>query len=144
MNIGDVATTSGLPAKTIRYYEEIGLVIPPRAANGYRAYRDRDAHMLRFIARARGLGFSIEDCRALLSLYEDSARASADVKRLARTHLAEIDAKIEELREMRSVLSHLVEACHGDARPDCPILDELAGSKNSPKRLISSAADQRN
>ena len=127
MNIGNVSEISGLPAKTIRYYEEIGLVVPPRSANGYRAYRDRDAHMLRFVARARSLGFSVEDCRALLSLYEDSDRASADVKRLAKTHLAEIDAKIAELRDMRGALAHLVSACHGDTLPDCPILDELAG-----------------
>lgn len=133
MNIGDVAVVSGLPAKTIRYYEEIGLVVPPRAGNGYRAYRDRDAHMLRFIARARSLGFSIEDCRALLSLYEDQARASADVKRLAKAHLAEIDAKIAELREMRGALGHLVTECQGDARPDCPILDELAGSQGAKR-----------
>lgn len=133
MNIGDVAAASGLAAKTIRYYEDIGLVVPPRAENGYRVYRDRDAHMLRFIARARSLGFSIEDCRALLSLYEDSGRASADVKRLARAHLAEIEAKIARLRDMRGALSHLVGACHGDARPDCPILEELAGSYEAAK-----------
>jgi len=126
MNIGDVAALSGLPAKTIRYYEEIGLCVPPRAGNGYRVYRERDAHMLRFLARARSLGFSIEECRALVSLYQDSDRASADVKRLAQAHLADIDAKIRELKDMRAVIAHLVGACHGDARPDCPILEELA------------------
>ncbi len=129
MNIGDVAAASGLPAKTIRYYEEIGLVVPPRAENGYRAYREQDGHMLRFIARARSLGFSIEDCRALLSLYQDTGRASADVKRLTKDHLAEIDAKISELKDMRAALAHLVHACQGDQRPDCPIIDELAGGK---------------
>lgn len=127
MNIGDVAAASSLPPKTLRYYEQIGLVTPLRADNGYRDYDERDAHMLRFIARARGLGFSIEDCRALLSLYQDSGLASADVKRLARSHLTEIDAKIEALRDMRATLAHLVDACHGDARPDCPILDRLSG-----------------
>lgn len=129
MNIGDVAAASGLPAKTIRYYEEIGLVVPPRAENGYRAYREQDGHKLRFIARARSLGFSIEDCRVLLSLYQDSERASADVKRLADAHLVEIDAKIAELKDMRATLAHLVHACQGDQRPECPIIDELAGDK---------------
>jgi len=96
MNIGDVSTRSGLPAKTIRYYEDIGLVTPPRDANGYRAFRDADLHKLTFLARSRALGFSIEDCRALLALWEDQSRAS-----------------------------DLVRDCAGDARPDCPILNRL-------------------
>ncbi|RMD94973.1 MAG: Cu(I)-responsive transcriptional regulator [Alphaproteobacteria bacterium] len=125
MNIGDVAERSGLPAKTIRYYEEIGLIRPRRDANGYRAFDARDLHKLTFLARARALGFSIEDCRALLALYEDDSRASADVKRIAQRHLAQIDAKIADLRAMRATLAHLVEACHGDDRPDCPILEDL-------------------
>ncbi|MGC9419382.1 MAG: Cu(I)-responsive transcriptional regulator [Rhodovulum sp.] len=127
MNIGDVAQATGLPAKTIRYYEEIGLVTPHRAANGYRDFSDQDLHNLVFLGRARSLGFTIEECRALLALYADKGRASADVKRIAREHLVQIDAKIAELRAMRATLSDLVEACAGDDRPDCPILKGLAG-----------------
>ncbi|SMX33248.1 Cu(I)-responsive transcriptional regulator [Maliponia aquimaris] len=126
MNIGEVADRAGLPAKTIRYYEEIGLVRPPRDANGYRAFRETDLHKLAFLARARALGFSIEDCRVLLALYEDDRRASADVKRVAEEHLARIDEKIAQLQGMRTTLSSLVHACHGDDRPDCPILQDLA------------------
>ena len=126
MNIGEVAQASGLPAKTIRYYEEIGLVTPLRAANGYRSFRDTDLHKLSFLGRARSLGFSIEDCRTLLALYEDRSRASADVKTVAQNHLAEIEQKIAELQAMHATLSHLVHACAGDNRPDCPILADLA------------------
>jgi len=133
MNIGQVAEASGLPSKTIRYYEDIGLVRPARSANGYRAFSRQDAHKLAFLARARSLGFSIEDCRKLLSLYEDRNRASADVKRIASQHLAEIDRKIAELESLRAALSHLVEKCHGDDRPDCPILDGLAGESGQAK-----------
>lgn len=125
MNIGDVATASGLPAKTIRYYEDIALVTPKREANGYRVFSENDLHKLRFLARARALGFAIEDCRTLLALYEDKGRSSAEVKELSRKHLDEIDQKIAELQSMRNTLSHLVEACAGDQRPDCPILNDL-------------------
>jgi len=125
MNIGDVSTRSGLPAKTIRYYEDIGLVTPPRDANGYRAFRDADLHKLTFLARSRALGFSIEDCRALLALWEDQSRASADVRAIAQGHLSEIDRKIADLQAMRATLSDLVRDCAGDARPDCPILNPL-------------------
>lgn len=128
MNIGTAAQASGLPAKTIRYYEEIGLVAPARRDNGYRDYDEADVHRLRFLHRARGLGFSIDDCRHLLSLYDDKHRASADVKALARQRIGDIDEKIAELQSLRNTLSALVHACHGDERPDCPILDELAGS----------------
>lgn len=127
MNIGAVSDRSGLPAKTIRYYEEIGLIRPARGANGYRAFAESDVHKLIFLGRARALGFSIEDCRKLLGLYEDESRESAQVKALAEEHLTAIDNKIGELREMRQTLSHLVEACRGDARPDCPILKDLSG-----------------
>ncbi|MEI4472454.1 Cu(I)-responsive transcriptional regulator [Frigidibacter sp. MR17.24] len=127
MNIKDAAEASGLPAKTIRYYEEIGLVSPARAANGYRDFGAREAAKLGFLARARSLGFSIDDCRALLSLYEDRERASADVKRLAEERLGEIDRKIAELEALKVTLSDLVHRCHGDDRPDCPILTDLAG-----------------
>ncbi len=126
MNIGDAAQLSGLPAKTIRYYEDIGLIEPLRSANGYRSFRESDLHKLTFLGRARSLGFTIDDCRTLLTLYRDRSRASADVKHVAQDHLACIDRKIVELTEMRRTLSHLVEACAGDDRPDCPILADLA------------------
>ena len=126
MNIGAAAEASGLPAKTIRYYEEIGLITPDRKANAYRDYSDDHVHKLRFIQRARSLGFSVEDCRQLLSLYEDKGRASSDVKAVAQEHLSEIERKIAELSNMHDVLSHLVSACRGDNRPDCPIIDGLA------------------
>ena len=125
MNIKDVAERSGLPAKTIRYYEDIGLIRPLRGQNGYRVFRDSDLHKLAFLARARGLGFSIEDCRTLLALYEDRSRASSDVKAVATAHLARIADKITELRAMQDTLTHLVRACAGDKRPDCPILRGL-------------------
>jgi MerR family copper efflux transcriptional regulator len=126
MNIGDVAEKSGLPPKTIRYYEDIGLIRPLRGDNGYRQFRDSDLHKLQFLGRARSLGFSIEDCRVLLALYEDDSRASAQVKALAQDHLAQIDAKIAGLRAMRDTLAELVDACQGDHRPDCPILKDLS------------------
>lgn len=127
MNIGEAARASGLPAKTIRYYEAIGLVRSDRRRNNYRDYSETALHNLRFLARARALGFSIEDCRQLLSLYADKGRASAAVRRLAKTHIDEIDAKLAELQSMRRTLSTLVHACRGDDRPDCPILEDLAG-----------------
>ncbi len=128
MNIGDVANRTGLPAKTIRYYEEIDLIKPLRDDNGYRVFRAQDLHKLNFLGRARALGFTIEDCRTLLALYEDETRASADVKHVARDHLAQIDAKIADLKAMRDTLGHLIDACAGDDRPDCPILQDLGGS----------------
>lgn len=127
MNISDVATRAGLPAKTIRYYEEIGLIKPLRGANGYRAFRDSDVHKLAFLGRARALGFTIENCRALLALWEDTARASADVRAIARDHLHQIEAKIADLSAMRDTLSDLVRTCAGNDRPDCPILKSLGG-----------------
>ncbi len=127
MNIGEAAAAVALPAKTIRYYEEIGLVRPRRDANGYRAFVETDLHKLRFLGRARALGFSIEECRALLALYEDDSRASGEVKAIASKHLAEIATKIADLRAMEATLSHLVETCAGDGRPDCPILADLGG-----------------
>ena len=127
MNIGEVAERSGIPPKTIRYYEDIGLVRPQRSGNGYRAFRETDLHKLAFLGRARALGFSIEDCRTLLSLYEDETRESAQVKAVAEEHLTAIDEKIAQLQSMRGTLAHLVESCHGDNRPDCPILSDLSG-----------------
>lgn len=129
MNIGEASNRSGLPAKTIRYYEDIGLLKPGRAGNGYRDYTVNDVHQLRFLQRARGLGFTVEECRQLLSLYQDKSRESAEVKAIAEAKLLEIDRKIAELKGMRSMLRHLVHNCHGDARPDCPIIDELAGAE---------------
>ncbi|WP_170332262.1 Cu(I)-responsive transcriptional regulator [Ruegeria arenilitoris] len=127
MNIGDVATQTGLPAKTIRYYEDIGLIKPMRDDNGYRRFRAQDVHKLNFLGRARALGFTIEDCRTLMALYEDETRASADVKKVARAHLVQIEAKIADLNAMRNTLGHLIDACAGDDRPDCPILQDLGG-----------------
>lgn len=127
MNIGLASEKSGLPPKTIRYYEDIDLIKPGRAGNGYRDYSDNDIHRLRFLQRSRSLGFSIEECRLLLSLYEDDRRASADVKTIAQDKIAEVDRKISELKALRQTLATLSENCHGDDRPDCPIIDDLAG-----------------
>jgi MerR family copper efflux transcriptional regulator len=126
MNIGDVASRTGLPTKTIRYYEDIGLVMPQRGENGYRRFREADMHKLGFVGRARALGFSIEECRDLLALYEDEDRASADVRQIAIGHLDEIERKIAALSDMRDTLKGLVHACAGDHRPNCPILKELS------------------
>ncbi len=131
MNVSQAASQTGLPPKTLRYYEEIGLVRPERSANGYRAYSKQDVHRLAFIQRARSLGFSIEDCRQLMSLYGDDQRASHDVREIAVAHVKAIEAKIVELQSMRNVLQQLVQACHGDQRPDCPILDDMAGTNSA-------------
>ena len=128
MNIGDISNATGLPAKTIRYYEEIGLVTPGRGDNGYRVFADRDLHKLRFLGRARSLGFTLENCRQLLSLYDDKSRASADVKAIAALHLDRIDQKIAELESLRATLGELVEKCQGDDMPDCPILASLGAA----------------
>ncbi|MGJ8622638.1 MAG: Cu(I)-responsive transcriptional regulator [Yoonia sp.] len=125
MNIGEAAEKSGLPPKTIRYYEDIGLVKPLRDPNGYRAFRESDTHKLTFLGRARALGFTIEDCRNLLALWEDTDRASADVRAIAKEHLRDIEAKITDLQNMQRTLSDLVRDCAGDDRPDCPILTKL-------------------
>jgi Cu(I)-responsive transcriptional regulator len=127
ISIKEAADLTGLPAKTIRYYEEIDLVTPMRAENGYRVFLETDAHKLHFLSKARSLGFSIDDCRRLLALYADNDRASADVKALAKDHVTEIDRKIAELQAMRKTLMHLITNCAGDDRPDCPILTELSG-----------------
>ncbi|WP_259780612.1 Cu(I)-responsive transcriptional regulator [Aestuariispira ectoiniformans] len=128
MNIGDAARISGMSAKTIRYYEDIGLVAPAdRRESGYRDYSEDDVHLLAFLHRARGLGFSVKQCRELLSLYQDRNRASADVKAFAQKHVDEITQKIAELEAMKDTLQTLVRKCHGDDRPHCPILEDLAG-----------------
>lgn len=126
MNIGLAARATELPTKTIRYYEEIGLVRPARADNGYRDYSDSDVHRLKFVQRARSLGFSIEECRLLLSLYDDEHRASADVKALALEKIGQIDRKLDELQSLRATLTRLADTCQGNDRPDCPIIDDLA------------------
>ena len=129
MNIGDVSQESGVSSKMIRYYEQIGLIPPAhRTESGYRIYRDSDVHTLRFIRRARDLGFSVNQLAELLALWSDDGRASADVKRIAREHIAELERKIQELQAVKDALKYLSEHCHGDHRPECPILEDLAGA----------------
>ena len=126
LTIGQVASRSGVPAKTIRYYEPIGLLAPPaRAGNGYRTYGTRSVEELRFVHRARSLGFAIKDVAALLALWHDEGRHSAEVKAMALRHVGDVERKIEELQSIRKTLLDLAERCHGDHRPDCPILDAL-------------------
>jgi Cu(I)-responsive transcriptional regulator len=127
MNIGQASDRSGVPAKTIRYYESIGLIrAADRTEANYRDYDDSAVNVLQFLKRARSFGFTIDDCRDLLSLYLDRNRSSADVKAMAQRRVTEIDGKIRELQALRATLGSLVERCHGDDRPDCPILDDLA------------------
>jgi len=129
MTISRVAAATGLSAKMIRYYETIGLLPPAsRTESGYRVYSATDLHLLHFIRRARGLGFTLEQTKELLALWQDRQRASADVKALAESHIAALEAKIAELAGMRDTLQTLLGSCHGDQRPDCPILDDLAAS----------------
>lgn len=138
MNIGAASEKSGLPAKTIRYYEDIGLVVPNRRTNSYRDYSAEDVQRLAFIQRARSLGFDIETCRQLLALKSDRSRASADVKALAVRHLDEIEHKMRELQAMADTLRGLIEHCHGDEHPECPIIDELAGERSTPEPQAAS------
>lgn len=131
MNIGKAAAASGVSAKMIRYYESIGLI--PEASRtdaGYRDYSDKDVHTLRFIRRARDLGFSVEKMTELLTLWRDRSRTSADVKRIALEHVRELERKARELQEMGRTLTHLAENCQGDSRPDCPIIDELSEDRD--------------
>lgn len=127
MNIGEAAKATGLPVKTIRYYEDIGLVTADRLASGYRTFDTKAMRKLSFVGRARSLGFSVKDCRVLLSLYEDQDRESAEVMAIAKNHLSQVEAKVRELTGLRDALVHLIENCAGDSRPDCPIIDDLAG-----------------
>ncbi|HWF99648.1 MAG TPA: Cu(I)-responsive transcriptional regulator [Steroidobacteraceae bacterium] len=130
MTIGQAAASSGVPPKTIRYYEELGLLKPAeRLANRYRAYDDSNVQTLRFIRRARDLGFSLEEIDRLLALYRNRRRASEDVKRVALAHVAELDHKIAELTRIRDTLAELARRCHGDQRPECPILQDLEGPR---------------
>jgi Cu(I)-responsive transcriptional regulator len=127
MNIGQASAASGVTAKMIRHYEDTGLIRPARrTASNYRAYSDTEVHVLRFIKRARTLGFSVTDIKALLGLWQNKSRSSAAVKRIARSHIEELERKIAELKSMVRTLEHLTRHCHGDERPECPILDELA------------------
>ena len=128
-NIGQAAALTGVSAKMIRHYESIGLVAPAaRTFANYRLYGEADLHRLRFIRRARSLGFSIKQIEALLALWDDPHRASAEVKQLARAHAAELGEKIRELQAMQRTLETLARQCHGDDRPTCPILEDLAAS----------------
>ena len=127
MNIGEAAKASGISAKMIRYYESIDLIpAPARTAAGYRVYSDQEIHTLRFIPRPRDLGLSTERISRLLTLWQDRTRASADVKRVALSHVEELERKAHDLQEMAETLKHLARTCHGDARPDCPIIESLA------------------
>ena len=143
MNIGEAASASGVSAKMIRHYEEIGLIgKATRTESGYRVYGGPEGHTLRFGRRARDLGFSLEQIRDLLSLWSDRGRASADVKRLALEHVAALEEKAAAVRAMSQALRHLAAACHGDHRPDCPILDDLAelnGDRPGGRRPLSSS-----
>jgi MerR family transcriptional regulator, copper efflux regulator len=128
MNIGEAAAASGVSAKMIRYYESIGLIEPAaRSSANYRVYGGDDVHTLRFIRRARRLGFSVEETEQLLGLWRDSSRASSEVKAIADNHIGELERKITELEEMAATLRHLAASCAGDKRPHCPILNGLAG-----------------
>lgn len=127
MNIGEAARESGVTAKMIRYYESVDLLAPRgRTEAGYRVYGKPEVHTLHFIRQARHLGFSIDDIRKLLGLWQDRSRASAEVKTIALQHVADLERRIAELSAMRDTLTHLAQHCHGDTRPDCPILDSLA------------------
>ncbi|KQQ37859.1 MerR family transcriptional regulator [Rhizobium sp. Leaf306] len=129
MNIGEAAQASGVSAKMIRYYEEIGLITPAaRTGNNYRTYGGDQVHVLRFIKRARSLGFSLEETQALLKLWQDRSRESAAVKDIATTHIDDLERRIAEMQGMVKTLKHLAHCCGGNDRPDCPILDDLAGS----------------
>ncbi|CAN7449382.1 hypothetical protein ASC89_07385 [Devosia sp. Root413D1] len=135
MNIGQAAKATGISTKMIRYYESIGLVAAPhRTESGYRVYLDDDLHALRFINRARDLGFSVEQMRDLLTLWRDRDRASADVKAIARAHIAVLAEKARALAAMSETLQHLAETCHGDDRPSCPIIEKIAAAVPSSGR----------
>jgi MerR family transcriptional regulator, copper efflux regulator len=130
LNIGDAASRSGVSAKMVRHYEALGLLPPvPRTEAGYRLYGDKEVHTLRFIRRARDLGFSIAEITELLKLWQNRRRASADVKRIALRHVADLDRRLAEMAAMRDTLRELAHCCQGDQRPECPILEELASHR---------------
>lgn len=129
MNIGEAADASGVSPKMVRYYESVGLLpAARRTASGYRDYDASDVHRLRFVRRARDFGFSMDEIGALLALWQDRTRPSKEVKRIALSHVSELDEKIRHLTELRDTLKHLAHCCHGDNRPDCPILKDLEGA----------------
>jgi Cu(I)-responsive transcriptional regulator len=133
MNIGEAARASGMSAKMIRYYESIGVIGPAgRSDAGYRVYEARDVHLLRFVKRARSLGFPVERVNQLVALWRDHGRASAEVKRIALAQIGELELRIGELETMKRTLEHLAQHCHGDQRPECPILDDLAAQPATP------------
>ncbi|CAM5778302.1 hypothetical protein OPEN69S_00138 [Ottowia pentelensis] len=130
INIGQAARASGVSAKMVRHYESLGLLgAVARTDSGYRQYRAADVHTLRFIKRARDLGFSMAEIAELVSLWHDQGRASASVKQIANAHVAELEKRIQAMQDMRRTLQNLVQHCHGDARPECPILDDLSGGR---------------
>jgi Cu(I)-responsive transcriptional regulator len=142
-NIGEAAALSGVSAKMIRHYESIGLIPPAsRTFANYRLYSDADLHRLRFIKRSRTLGFSMKQIEQLLGLWSDPARSSAEVKRLAQAHAAELAARIREMQAMQRTLDALARHCHGDQRPECPILDDLAGDTEASSCHARSGADE--
>lgn len=131
MNVGQAAEQAGLPVKTVRYYADIELVEPQgRSAAGYRIYGEAEVSKLTFIRRARAFDFSIQDCRELLGLYQDKTRSSRDVKTIALKRLDQIDEKLSELNKLRDELSRVAHECHGDNRPDCPILNSFSGTRS--------------
>ncbi|HLO93350.1 MAG TPA: Cu(I)-responsive transcriptional regulator [Burkholderiaceae bacterium] len=128
LNIGEAAARSGVSAKMLRHYESLGLLGEvPRTESGYRQYSEREVHLLRFIRRGRDLGFSMAEIAELLKLWQDRRRASSQVKKIAQAHIADLDRRLAEMQAMRQTLLQLTQCCHGDERPDCPILDGLAG-----------------
>ena len=134
-NIGEAARRSGVSAKMIRHYESLRLLkTPRRTESGYRLYDENEIHTLKFIRRSRDLGFSMKEIQQLLGLWQNRRRASAEVRRIAQTHIRDLDAKIEELQAMRRTLEQLVHTCHGDDRPECPILEDLAASAVKEQR----------
>lgn len=137
MNIGQASKASGVSSKMIRYYEQIGLIGPAlRTTSSYRMYGDNDIHTLRFVRRARDLGFSVEQIKELLTLWRDRSRSSADVKAVALEHIAELEHKIAAIQEMTKTLKQLASHCHGDDRPECPIIEEIANPTGNAKLEI--------
>jgi MerR family copper efflux transcriptional regulator len=141
LNIGEAASRSGVSAKMIRHYESLGLIRNARRTDaGYWLYDDADVHTLQFVRRARGLGFSMKEVAQLLGLWHNRRRSSGDVRRVAQRHITELEQKIDELQSMKRTLEGLVHRCHGDQRPDCPILEDLAGDGDDPaagaKRVV--------
>jgi MerR family transcriptional regulator, copper efflux regulator len=131
-NIGEAARRSGVSARMVRHYEGLGLLPDvARTESGYRQYSEADIHTLRFIKRSRDLGFSMEEIAELVGLWHNRRRTSASVKRIAQKHLGELEQRIADMQAMQRTLSHLVHCCHGDARPDCPILEDLAGASTT-------------